>query len=134
MHHEFKRIRALRAVTLLTPVRTPAHFTAQQHLRTDAARATRLARVARSGAIGKIYLAVSCTIRHTCSRTMTRPILNLVLRLVISLLIFAAVMFFVAWLLEDIIFFSLFIGIPAGLISAILAFALLTVRHARQKK
>jgi hypothetical protein len=56
---------------------------------------------------------------------MPRTILNLVLRLAISLLIFVAVMFFVAWLLEDVIYFSLFIGIPAGSISAIAAFVLL---------
>jgi len=65
---------------------------------------------------------------------MPRTILNLVLRLVISLVIFVAVMFFVAWLLEDVIFFSLFIGIPAGGISAILTFALLTAQHAKKKK
>jgi hypothetical protein len=58
---------------------------------------------------------------------MPRTILNLVLRLAISLVIFVVVMFFVAWLLEDVIYFSLFIGIPAGMISAILAFMLLTL-------
>jgi hypothetical protein len=58
---------------------------------------------------------------------MPRTILNLVLRLAISLLIFVVVMFFVAWLLEDVIYSSLFIGIPAGIISAIAAFMLLSL-------
>jgi hypothetical protein len=58
---------------------------------------------------------------------MPRTILNLVLRLAISLVIFVVVMFFVAWLLEDVIYFSLFIGIPAGSISAIAAFVLLSL-------
>jgi hypothetical protein len=41
-------------------------------------------------------------------------------------------MFFVAWLLEDVIYFSLFIGIPAGIISAAVAFAVLSRQHARK--
>ena len=56
---------------------------------------------------------------------MNRAI-NLIFRIVVSLAIFIAVMFFVAWLLEDIIYFSLFIGIPAGFISALIAFVVLT--------
>lgn len=63
---------------------------------------------------------------------MPRTIRNLVLRLAISLLIFVLVMFFVAWLLENVIIFSLFIGIPAGVISAIVAFTLLTMQHAKK--
>jgi MFS superfamily sulfate permease-like transporter len=48
-------------------------------------------------------------------------------------MILVGVIFFVAWLLEDIIFFSLFIGIPAGIISAIIAFVFLTVRQTRHR-
>jgi hypothetical protein len=33
---------------------------------------------------------------------------------------FVAVTLLVAWLLEDVIFFSLFVGIPAGLVSAVI--------------
>ncbi len=55
---------------------------------------------------------------------------HLILRIGVSVAIFIAVMFFVAWVLEDIIYFSLFIGIPAGLISAVIAFVLLTWYHA----
>ena len=51
---------------------------------------------------------------------------NVILRIVVCLAIFIAVMFFVAWLLEDVIYFSLFVGIPAGLISALIAFVVLT--------
>jgi hypothetical protein len=58
---------------------------------------------------------------------MMRTILNLAFRILICLVIFIAVTFFVAWLLEDVIYFSLFIGIPAGIISAIAAFVLLTL-------
>ncbi|MGC9443965.1 MAG: hypothetical protein ACP5E9_03400 [Candidatus Methanospirareceae archaeon] len=61
---------------------------------------------------------------------MNRAI-NLILRIVVSLAIFIAVMFFVAWLLEDIIYFSLFIGIPAGLFSALIAFVVLTLYHGK---
>jgi hypothetical protein len=32
------------------------------------------------------------------------------------------VTFFIAWLLEDIIYFSLFVGIPVGIFSAIMVF------------
>jgi len=60
----------------------------------------------------EVYFFASSLLLHAAK--MPRTILNLVLRLVISLVIFVAVMFFVAWLLEDVIFFSLFIGIPAG--------------------
>ena len=56
---------------------------------------------------------------------------NVILRIVVSLAIFIAVMFFVAWLLEDIIYFSLFVGIPAGLISALIAFVVLTWYNAK---
>jgi hypothetical protein len=64
--------------------------------------------------------------------SMKRAI-NLLFRIVVSLAIFIAVMFFVAWLLEDIIFFSLFIGIPAGLISALIAFVVLTWYYGKSK-
>lgn len=57
---------------------------------------------------------------------------NVTLRILISLLIFIVVMFFVAWLLEEVIYFSLFIGIPAGIISAAVAFVVLSWRHARK--
>jgi hypothetical protein len=57
---------------------------------------------------------------------MPRNILNIAIRILISILIFIVVMFSVAWLLEDIIYFSLFIGIPAGIISAAVAFVVLT--------
>lgn len=42
---------------------------------------------------------------------------------VASVVLFAAILL-VAWLLEDIIYFSLFIAIPAGIVSAILAFVM----------
>ena len=57
---------------------------------------------------------------------MKNNFLNIVLRLVIVILIFIIVMFAVAWILEDVIYFSLFIGIPAGIISAAVAFVVLT--------
>ncbi|MBN1455292.1 MAG: hypothetical protein JW945_03445 [Methanomicrobia archaeon] len=59
--------------------------------------------------------------------------INLILRIVVCLALFIAVMFFVAWLLEDIIYFSLFIGIPAGLISALVAFVVLTWYYGNSK-
>ena len=59
--------------------------------------------------------------------------INLILRIVVSLAIFIVVMFFVAWLLEDIIYFSLFIGIPSGLIAALLAFVLLTLYYGKSQ-
>jgi len=65
-------------------------------------------------------------------RKMKSTLLNITVRIVISLLIFIVVMFFVAWLLEDVIYFSLFIGIPAGIISAAIAFVVLTRYHARK--
>jgi hypothetical protein len=63
---------------------------------------------------------------------MLRKILNITVRLLISLLTFIGVMFFVAWLLEDVIYFSLFIGTPAGIISAVVAFVVLSWHHARK--
>jgi hypothetical protein len=63
---------------------------------------------------------------------MKSALLNITVRLAISLLIFIIVMFFVAWLLEDVIFFSLFIGIPAGFISAAVAFAVLSWYYAKK--
>ncbi len=57
---------------------------------------------------------------------MIRNVLNVILRIVFSLLIFIGVMLFVTWLLEDIIYFSLFIGIPVGVISAMVAFMIMT--------
>jgi uncharacterized membrane protein (DUF485 family) len=59
--------------------------------------------------------------------------INLILRIVVSLAIFIVVMFFVAWLLEDVIYFSLFIGIPAGLLSALIAFVVLTLYQGKSK-
>ena len=58
---------------------------------------------------------------------------NLIVRILVALAIFIAVMFFVAWLLEDVIYFSLFVGIPAGLISALIAFMVLTLYHGKSK-
>ncbi|MEA2075600.1 MAG: hypothetical protein U9O85_07710 [Euryarchaeota archaeon] len=60
--------------------------------------------------------------------------LNIALRIVISILTFIIVTFFVAGLLEDVIYFSLFIGIPAGIISAIIAFAIMTWCQAKNRK
>ena len=58
---------------------------------------------------------------------MLQSILNIIaLRILISIAIFIIVMFAVAWILEDIIYFSLFIGIPAGIISAAVVFVILT--------
>lgn len=50
-----------------------------------------------------------------------RPII-VALAAVESAVVFVAVMFLVAWLLEDAVYFSLFVGIPAGLIAGALAF------------
>jgi len=57
---------------------------------------------------------------------MPRNILNIAIRILVSIAIFIVVMFAVAWLLEDVIYFSLFVGIPAGIISAAVAFVVLT--------
>ena len=57
---------------------------------------------------------------------MPRTLLSLALRIILSILIFIIVMLAVAWLLEDVIYFSLFVGIPAGIISAAIAFVILT--------
>ncbi len=57
---------------------------------------------------------------------MKKNRLNLAFRILTCIAIFIVVTFFVAWLLEDIIFFSLFIGIPVGIISAVIAFAIMT--------
>ncbi|HUV02976.1 MAG TPA: hypothetical protein VMW67_06005 [Desulfobacteria bacterium] len=57
---------------------------------------------------------------------MSQNLLTIAIRILISIAIFIAVMFAVAWLLEDVIYFSLFIGIPAGIISAAVAFVILT--------
>jgi hypothetical protein len=57
---------------------------------------------------------------------MPQKILTIAIRILISIAIFIIVMFAAAWLLEDIIYFSLFIGIPAGIISAAVAFVILT--------
>jgi hypothetical protein len=57
---------------------------------------------------------------------MKSKLLNVALRILISIAIFIVVMFAVAWLLEDVIYFSLFVGIPAGIISAAVAFVILT--------
>ena len=63
---------------------------------------------------------------------MKSTLLDIAVRIALSLLIFIVVTVFVAWLLEDVIFFSLFVGIPAGVISAAVAFAVLSWRHARK--
>jgi hypothetical protein len=58
---------------------------------------------------------------------MTTNLLNLALRIMLSIFTFIGVTFFVAWLLEDIIYFSLFVGIPVGIISSIVVFMILTL-------
>lgn len=63
---------------------------------------------------------------------MMSTILTIAFRIAISLVVFISVMFFVAWLLEDIIYFSLFIGIPAGIISALVVFVVLTLHKAKK--
>jgi hypothetical protein len=63
---------------------------------------------------------------------MTSTLLDITLRIALSLLTFIGVTFFVAWLLEDVIYFSLFIGIPAGIISAVIAFVVLSWYHTRK--
>jgi len=57
---------------------------------------------------------------------MKKNLLNLILRILTCIAIFIVVTFFVAWLLESRFFFSLFIGIPVGIISAVVAFVTLT--------
>jgi len=58
---------------------------------------------------------------------MKQNLFNFALRILISILSFIGITFFVAWLLEDIIYFSLFVGIPVGVISSIVVFVLLTL-------
>ncbi|MBN1762348.1 MAG: hypothetical protein JW878_04630 [Methanomicrobia archaeon] len=65
---------------------------------------------------------------------MLRTIPNIALRVVIAIAIFIIVMLAVAWLLEDIIYFSLFVGIPAGIISAAVAFVVLTWYRTHKKR
>jgi len=50
---------------------------------------------------------------------MKNILLNVLISSGLSLLVLVSVTFFVAWLLEDIIYFSLFIGIPCGIIAAL---------------
>lgn len=50
------------------------------------------------------------------------------LAVVESAVAFVAVTLLVAWLLEDIIYFSLFVGIPAGLIAGATVFAIQVAR------
>jgi len=57
---------------------------------------------------------------------MKKNRLSLAFRIMTCIAIFIGVTFFVAWLLESRIFFSLFIGIPMGIISALAAFAVMT--------
>ncbi|MBK5190470.1 MAG: hypothetical protein JJE19_03120 [Methanosarcinales archaeon] len=61
-----------------------------------------------------------------------RELLNLAFRILTCIAIFIGVTFFVAWLLESRIFFSLFIGIPVGVIGALAAFAIMTRYHAKK--
>ena len=56
---------------------------------------------------------------------MKTNLFNFALRIMISIFTFIGITFFVAWLLEDIIYFSLFVGIPVGIISSIIPFILL---------
>ncbi len=53
------------------------------------------------------------------------------LSLLVSAVTFVSVMFFVAWLLKSIMFFSVLVGIPAGAISAAVVFVVLLVRSKR---
>jgi len=54
---------------------------------------------------------------------MKKILFNVLISGSLSLFILVLVTFFVAWLLEDIIYFSLFIGIPCGIIVALVLFA-----------
>jgi len=63
---------------------------------------------------------------------MKNPLLNLAFRILISILTFIVLTFFVTWLLESQIFFSLFIGIPVGIISAMVAFVIMTRYQAKK--
>jgi hypothetical protein len=58
---------------------------------------------------------------------MKTTLLNFALRIMLSIFTFIGVTFFVAWLFEDIIYFSLFVGIPVGIISSIIVFVILTL-------
>ncbi len=49
-------------------------------------------------------------------------ILAMVLSAALSVVVLVTVTLFVAWLFEDIIYFSLFIGIPCGLFAALIVF------------
>ncbi|RZN38416.1 MAG: hypothetical protein EFT35_04755 [Methanophagales archaeon ANME-1-THS] len=57
---------------------------------------------------------------------MTTNLLKFALRILLSIFTFIGVTFFVAWLLEEIIYFSLFVGIPVGIVSSIIVFVILT--------
>lgn len=63
---------------------------------------------------------------------MKKNFFNLAFRILTCIAIFIVVTFFVAWLLESRIFCSLFIGIPVGIISAMVAFAIMTRYHAKK--
>lgn len=64
---------------------------------------------------------------------MNKNLSNLIFRILVSVLTFIVVTFTVAWILEDIIYFSLFIGIPVGIISAIAAFAILSLYNSKTR-
>ena len=65
---------------------------------------------------------------------MPRNVFTIAIRILVSIAIFIIVMLAVAWILEDIIYFSLFIGIPAGIISAAVAFIVLTWYPTHKKR
>ena len=65
---------------------------------------------------------------------MKKNRLSLAFRIMTCIAIFIGVTFFVTWLLEDIIYFSLFIGIPVGVISAMVAFMIMTRYQTKNRK
>ena len=52
---------------------------------------------------------------------------RVILTAVIAIITFVVVMLFVTWLLEDVIFFSLFVGIPAGILAAVAVWVFLYI-------
>ena len=58
----------------------------------------------------------------SCRVLMKNMFFNAVISGGLSLVALVSVTFFVAWLLEDSIYFSLFIGIPCGIVAALVVF------------
>lgn len=63
---------------------------------------------------------------------MKKNFLNRTFRILTCIAIFIGVTSFVAWLLESRIYFSLFIGIPVGISSAMVAFVIMTRYQAKK--